>query len=80
MKKKINGGLVILAIAAAAVWNMNLGSQNKNASHIVLDNIEARAACESIGWWDNDGNCVSNDYGVYFCKSDSWLSFTDCLQ
>lgn len=45
---------------------------------LVEDDVESVAACESIGWWDNDGNCVSNGGGDYFCKTDSWHELTDC--
>ena len=53
---------------------------NVNLSDLAIDTIESLAACESIGWWDNNGNCVVNDSKVYFCKSDSMFEFTDCLQ
>lgn len=45
---------------------------------ILLAEIEAITACESIGWWNNDGNCVNNGKGDYFCKTDSWWELTDC--
>ncbi len=45
---------------------------------LVEDEVESIASCESIGWWDNDGNCVSNGRGDYFCKTDTWHELTDC--
>lgn len=52
--------------------------QNKKSIDISLSQVEAVTACESIGWWDNDGNCVNNGRGVYFCKRDTWYEITDC--
>lgn len=54
--------------------------ENKtNFSNVDSEEIEALTACESIGWFNNDGNCVKNSKGEYFCKTDDWLSFTDCI-
>jgi len=50
-------------------------------SYLLQEDIEAITACESIGWWDNNGNCVKNsNTGEYFCKDDSWDEITDCLK
>jgi hypothetical protein len=43
MKKKIFGGIALLAIAATAVWNVNLNSQSNDLSAVSLANIEALA-------------------------------------
>jgi hypothetical protein len=44
MKKKIFGGIALLAIAAMAAWNVNLNSQPSNKlSDTMLANIEALA-------------------------------------
>jgi hypothetical protein len=43
MKKKIFGGIAVLAIAAVAVVNVNLNSQNNDLSDISLANVEALA-------------------------------------
>ena len=80
MKKNIMKVAFVAAIAMVSILNF---TQKSNSSFIVnqtLADVESTAACESIGWWENDGNCVSNDAGVYFCKSDSWPAITDCLQ
>lgn len=80
MKKFIKFAFVA-AIAAFSGYNVYQSqSVMNNVSELLLTNVESIAACESIGWWDNDGNCVKNDAGVYFCKSDSWPALTDCLQ
>ena len=80
MKKNIMKVAFVAAIAMVSILNF---TQKSNSSFIVnqtLADVESTAACESIGWWENDGNCVRNDAGVYFCKSDSWPAITDCLQ
>jgi hypothetical protein len=43
MKKKILGGIALLAIAAVAVWNVNLNSQSNKLSGAMLANVEALA-------------------------------------
>lgn len=80
MKKKIFGVAFIAAMAVAAGWSFSQSQNNKNNISLISTDIESMAACESIGWWDNDGNCVKNDAGTYFCKSDSWPALTDCEQ
>ena len=80
MKKKILGVAIIAAMAVAASWSFSQSQNNKNNISLISTDIESMAACESIGWWDNDGNCVKNDAGTYFCKSDSWPALTDCEQ
>lgn len=70
----------VAAFVAVTGYGMNLAYESENISDLWLADIESMAACESIGWWNNDGNCVSNDAGVYFCKSDSWPALTDCKQ
>lgn len=81
MKKNIRA--VIMVVAAVAVligYKVSQKSTMNLALNQTIESIEATASCESIGWWENNGNCVSNSAGTYFCKSDSWDSFTDCLQ
>lgn len=78
MKKHILKIAFVVAVAMVCIY-----TQKSNSSFIVdqtLADVESTAACESIGWRDNDGNCVKNDNDVYFCKSDSWSEITDCLQ
>jgi hypothetical protein len=43
MKKKILGGIAVLAIAVVAAWNVNLSSQSNDLSDISLANVEALA-------------------------------------
>jgi hypothetical protein len=46
MKKKILGGIVVVAIAAVAAWNVSLNSQSNDLSDISLANVEALADYE----------------------------------
>ena len=80
MNKKTLCGITALAMASAVTFNINSNVKKEVIPNISLGSIEAVAVCESIGWWDNDGNCVKNDEGIYFCKSDTWYELTDCLQ
>jgi len=43
MKKKIFGGIAILAIAAMAAFNVTMNTQNENLSDLSLANVEALA-------------------------------------
>jgi len=47
MKKKIFGGIVVLAIAAVAAFNVNFNSQKKDMSTLGLANVEALAQSEA---------------------------------
>jgi len=67
MKKKIFGGLAILAIAAVAVFNVNFNSKSSKLSDVSLANVEALAADESgkvIAYCcGNTGTCAKSDDG-----------------
>ena len=80
MKKKILGGVVAVALISVSVFNLNysFGTSANAFSNVSLGSIDALGACESIGWKGNDGNCVNNGSGGYFCKTDSWYAITDC--
>lgn len=79
MKKKIFGGIAVLAIAAFAAFNMNVNTQENQASSLTLANIEALAQNESGGgtiYYVNpcpkhSGNECSTKSSVYGCKSPS---------
>ena len=51
MKKKIIGGIAVLAIAAVAAWNVgvNLNSQKNELPDVMLVNVEALASGEGGG-------------------------------
>ena len=61
MKRKILLGFVVLAIAAMAIWNVNLGLQTKGMSDIMLANVEALAQSE--------GDPIELPEVVIFCNS-----------
>jgi hypothetical protein len=66
MKKKILGGIVLLAIAAVAAWNVSLTSHNNDLSGIFLANTEALAqeSVITIPCFYNQG--TSCEYYIYF--------------
>jgi hypothetical protein len=70
MKKKIIGGLLVLAIAAVAAFNMNLNlAQESNMSPLALANVEALAQNENSGGNGSHWNCTtytSDSYTEYF--------------
>ena len=43
MRNKILGCLAVLAVAAVAAWNVNVSSQTKGMSDVMLANVEALA-------------------------------------
>jgi hypothetical protein len=61
MKKRIFGGIVILAIAAVAAFNVNLTSQKSELSGISLANADVLANAEALateeGASSNPKNC-----------------------
>ncbi|WP_080904330.1 NVEALA domain-containing protein [Parabacteroides sp. Marseille-P3160] len=74
MKKKIFDGIVILAIAAVATFNINLSSQENKLSGIALANIEALAS----GEWTGDGwTCFINSYDDY--SSGLFFTYIRCF-
>ena len=82
MKKKIFGGIAVLAIAAVAAWNVgvNLNSQKSGLSDVLLANIEALGQSENGCYTrpgDNNGDCTT-DGTVYFCENSFW--FHDCVK
>lgn len=73
-------GVTLSAVmGVATLKNNNVYSANSvSTEDFFLDDVEALSSCESIGWWNNDGNCVHNGRGVYFCKTDDVFHLTDC--
>jgi hypothetical protein len=63
MKRKIIGGIAMLAIAAIAMFNVNLNSKSNKLSDLALANVEALADGES-----NSGNC-----GFKIWSGDSYM-------
>ncbi|GHT61468.1 hypothetical protein AGMMS50239_12430 [Bacteroidia bacterium] len=61
MKKIILSGAALLAIAAGAVFNVNLNSQSNKLSAVSLANVEALAGFEFNGTdWDTDDHWYNN--------------------
>lgn len=80
MKKKIFGAVIIAAMALAASWNFNQSKNDVALSDLALDNVEALArgeGCENKPG-QNNGICVTNGKGDYFCANSS--SSTDCVK
>ena len=77
MKRKILLGSIVMAIAAMAAWNVNIGSQMDDMSDLSLANVEALAQGE-IGEvmsgkqdrYNDDRNCfyqcVDNGDSCYY--------------
>jgi len=78
MKKKILGGVAVMAVAAVAALNLNFSNNQHNLSELSLSNVEALASGESGGvincgntcngakcgtFTDNNGNSCT----VYYC-------------
>lgn len=62
MKRKLLCGLAVLAIAVAAAWNVNLNSQTKGMSDVMLANVEALADSEEPG--EGGKNCKQKTKSV----------------
>jgi|GEM_PF-5398854 len=74
MKKVI----IFMGCACTTLVLALTNSRTSKSADLLLAKVEAITACESIGWWNNNGNCVNNGNGVYFCKTDTWHELTDC--
>ena len=61
MKKKILGGIAVLAIAVVIAWNMNLSSRTNGMSDVMLSNVEALAADEGSN--GKAGSIILTDAG-----------------
>jgi len=64
MKKKILGGIAVLAVAALAAWNLNLDSKTNGMSDVKLANVEALA--------DTEGGS-SGTFTCYSTYNDCWF-------
>jgi len=62
MKKKIFGGIAVLAIIVVVAWNVNLGSKTNIISNVTLANVEALATSEGIATpcYSNGDGCFDN--------------------
>ena len=79
MTKKVLFAACVGVLAAVSAGALFENGTNQGSTHLFLDDVEALSSCESVGWWDNNGNCVKNNKGEYFCKTDTWYELTDCV-
>lgn len=62
MKKKISGVIIIVAVAAATIWNFNQSKNEMTLSELALANVEALATPESDGGKNCWSYCCQTDY------------------
>jgi hypothetical protein len=60
MKKKIFGGIAVVAIAAITLFNVNI-NQKHDTSLLALANVEALAECEQ-GAQQQSNNCIASTF------------------
>ena len=77
-RKSFKRVVLVAIVATIAGYVFYSSTESSSITTLAGDGVESVAACESIGWWDNEDNCVSNDKGDCFCKTDSWQEITDC--
>ena len=68
--KKYFRNVAIIALSAFFSVQTSKFISSSNYHDLTMSEVESNATCESIGWWDNDGNCVKNDAGTYFCNDE----------
>lgn len=63
MKRKVMGVIVVTAITVLAGWNSIQQKEDMKLSELAMENVEALAGCEVIGW-------IKGDYRVtvYGCN------------
>jgi len=73
MKKKIFGGIAILALVVMAAWNVSIGSKTNGITDIMLANVEALATSESVtcpnGCLPNGDGCTCNGWNA--CEKEA---------
>ena len=73
--------VIATAMGVSGYFGHNSYQSNDLAGMVTLSSVEAISDCESVGWWNNDGNCVKNsNTNEYFCKDDGILELTDCIR
>jgi hypothetical protein len=71
MKRKLFGGIAVLAIAAVAAWNVSFGSKTDMLSDVALANVEALASSETL--------VSCNDYCTYNVWYDCEIEISICV-
>jgi len=73
MKKYIFGGIAVLALAATTTFNVNLASKTNSMPDVMLANVEALAASESItcpnGCLPDGDGCTCNGWNA--CEKEA---------
>lgn len=73
MKRKIAGVIAIIVIALLVSWNVNQQNNDVKLSDVAMENIDALAGCEVIGWIT--GNYRITLYGcAWSCRSGGVLN------
>jgi hypothetical protein len=73
MSKKIIGSIALLAIAAVAVWNVNLETKSNELAGISLANVEALATSEEGSGYscytESEPEMGSSYYDCEYCAT-----------
>jgi len=76
MKKKVFGGIAILAIAVVAAWNVNLSKHDSGLSGVSLANVEALAQDNGESSPNTSGSCKWKNIQ---CPFPSQLGYGVCI-
>lgn len=80
MKRTVFTAIAAISLVIGISVAMSEPKMTASMSLLQFGDLEVLTTCESVGWWDNNGNCVHNNIGTDFCKEDSWHEITDCSQ
>ena len=72
MKKKIFGGIAVLAVAVVVAWNVNVKSRTDVISDVKLANVEALAQESSENCSDGIAKLGCKIWTVHYNSSGSW--------
>lgn len=64
MKKK---SLILTIPVCAMLLAYIFGNSPNGNRETAIEEVEALTGCESVGWKNNNGNCVKNANYEYFC-------------
>lgn len=73
MKKKVFSVVAVAILGITAAWNVNKAENEVSLSNIILDNVEALAACETTAggscYWTNgyERCCHGGNFGCSPC-------------
>lgn len=74
MKKKVITLVAVCIIALGVYWNMNQNKEKSFLNCLILENVEAIAACE-VGY---GGSCWLNEYNLLDCCTHGGLGCAPC--